>query len=284
MTRNIRLQKYLSPTNIVMAIFVLLLFFFAIFPFFWMVINSLKETQEIFSDPPTVIPETISLEGYRNLFAPGSSFPRSLLNSIIVAGTTAFFAALFATMAAYSFSKFKFPGNQALSFSLFITQMFPHASILVPLYILFHLLRLYDNLGALVLANLAFAVPVAIWLLIGFFDSISDELIDAAMIDGASRFGVLFRIIVPMSVNGILAASMYIFIHTWSELLFAVTFTSSEVNKTLPVTLSAFRGQYGVDWPGLLAASTMTALPVAILFLLLQGFFIEGITAGATKG
>jgi len=162
--------------------------------------------------------------------------------------------------------------------------MFPHASILVPLFMLFQTLRLYDQLSALVLANLAFAVPVAIWLLIGFFDNISDEVIDAAFIDGASHIGVMLRIILPMSANGILATCMYIFINTWSELLFAVTFTSSDATATLPVMLSSFKGQYSVDWAGLLAASTMTALPVAVLFLVLQRFFIEGITAGATKG
>lgn len=276
--------KHVTVSNILIGIVVVLLLLFAVFPFFWMVISSLKAPAEIFADQPTLLPDELYLEGYRSLFAPGSNFGRSMVNSFIVAGGTAFFAGLFATMAAYSFSKFRFPGNRPISFSLFVTQMFPHASILVPLYMLFRTLQLYDSLSALIIANLAFAVPVAIWLLIGFFDSISDEIIDAAKIDGASRIGVLYRIIIPMSVNGILATSMYIFISTWSELLFAVTFTSSDIHATLPVTLSSFRGQYGVDWAGLLAASTMTALPVAILFLLLQRFFIEGITAGATKG
>ena len=273
-----------SLRNILVGLYIAAIGFFAVFPFFWMLSSSLKPPAEIFASTPTLIPQDLYLEGYKSLFAVDSNFFRSMLNSFIVAGSTAFLAGLFATLAAYSFSKFRFPGNKPLSFSLFLTQMFPHSAILVPLFILFQTLRLYDQLSALILANLAFAVPVAIWLLIGFFDSISEELLDAALIDGATRFGVLFRIIIPMSINGILATTMYIFIHAWSELLFAVTFTSSDVRATLPVTLSSFRGQYSVDWAGLLAASTLTALPVALLFLLLQRFFIEGITAGATKG
>lgn len=276
-------RKHFSLQNILIALYLLAVGFFAVFPFFWMLVSSLKLPAEIFASPPTFWPETLNLEGYRSLFSPGSQFTRSLLNSILVAAGTSVLAGLFATLAAYSFSKFEFPGNRPLSFSLFVTQMFPHAAILVPLFVLFRTLQLYDKLGALVLANLAFAVPVAIWLMIGFFDSIPPELTDAALIDGASQLGVLFRIIVPLSINGILATTMYIFINTWSELLFAVTFTSSDAKATLPVFLSSFRGQYSVNWAGLLAASAMTALPVAVLFLALQRFFIEGITAGATK-
>ena len=277
-------RKHFSLSGVLIGLYVAALLFFAVFPFFWMVSSSLKSPAEIFAPTPTLLPKDIYLDGYRSLFSPRSTFLRSMANSFIVAGSTAFFAGLFATLAAYSFSKFEFPGNKPLSFSLFLTQMFPHAAILVPLFMLFQTLQLYDQLSALVLANLAFAVPVAIWLLIGFFDGITDEVIDAALIDGASHIGVLFRIIIPMSINGILATSMYIFISTWSELLFAVTFTSSDAKATLPVTLSSFRGQYSVDWAGLLAAATLTALPVALLFLLLQRFFITGITAGATKG
>lgn len=278
-----RIRRLLTVHNIIVGLYLFAVGFFAVFPFFWMISSSLKPPAEIFAETPSLLPQTLYLEGYKSLLDPRSNFLKSLLNSVIVAGSTAFLAGFFATLAAYSFSKFEFPGNKPISFSLFITQMFPHAAILVPLFVLFQNLQLYDKLSSLVLANLAFAVPVAIWLLIGFFDSIPDELTDAARIDGASQLGVLFRIIIPLSINGILATTMYIFISTWSELLFAVTFTTSDAKATLPVLLSSFRGQYSVDWAGLLAASTFTALPVALLFLLLQRFFIEGITAGATK-
>ena len=279
-----RTLRRLTWQQLLVILYLTAIGLFAVFPFFWMLVSSLKAPAEIFSATPTLFPTELYLEGYRTLFEPGSSFLQSMANSAIVAGSTALLASFGATLAAYSFSKFKFPGNRPISFSLFLTQMFPHAAILVPLYILFQTLQLFDRLSGLVLANLAFAVPVAVWLLIGFFDSIPEELIDAALIDGAGRLGVLFRVILPITINGILATAMYIFISTWSELLFAVTFTQSAAKATLPVFLSSFKGQYSVDWAGLLAASTLTALPVALLFLLLQRFFIEGITAGATKG
>lgn len=277
-------RRTLTVQNVLIAIYLLAIGLFAVFPFFWMLSSSFKAPREIFAATPSLFPKEIYLEGYQELFAENSDFLNSMWNSVKVAGSTALFACMLATLAAYSFSKFRFPGNRPLSFSLFLTQMFPHAAILVPLFALYRSLELYDSLNALVLSNLAFALPVAIWLMIGFFDAIPDDLIDAALIDGASRLGVLWRIITPISVNGILATAMYIFIHTWSELLFAVTFTSSDDKATLPVLLSSFRGQYGVDWAGLLAASALTALPVALLFLTLQRFFVEGMTAGATKG
>ena len=272
-----------SPVRIISYLFLAVIAVFAIFPFYWMLINSLKPSDEVFAIPPTYFPSEINVESYTNLFASTSMFPRNMLNSLIVATCTALLATLVATMAGYSFSKFRFPGNRPLSYSLFLTPMFPVAAILVPLFIIFQRLGLYNTLGALIVAGMAFSVPVAIWLMIGFFDAIPSELIDAALIDGASQIGVLFRIILPISVNGIVATTMYIFISAWSELLFAVTFTSSRELATLPVALSNFTGQYGTDWTGMMAASVLTALPVAIIFLILQRYFVQGITAGAVK-
>lgn len=275
--------KRFSLTRVLGYLYLGLITAFALFPFYWMVVSSLKAPDELFSIPPTWFPNELHLEGYAALFSSNSVFPRSLLNSLIVATVTALLAIVVAALAGYSFSKFKFPGNGPLSYSLFLTQMFPVAAILVPLFVVFQRLGLYNTLGALIIANLAFAVPVAIWLMIGFFDSIPNELVDAARIDGASQLEILFRIIIPVSLNGLVATAMYIFITAWSELLFAVTFTSDQERATLPVALANFTGQYGTDWAGLMAASVLTALPVALIFLALQRFFVEGLTAGSVK-
>ena len=266
-------------------LYIALVAFFALFPFYWMIITSFKPSNEIFANPPSLLPKHFYFDAYWNLlFAPESEFPRYMLNSFIVASSTALLTGLCAALAAYSFSKFRFRGNKPLSFFLFLTQLFPQAVILVPLFIVFRNLKLYDTYGALILANMVFAVPVSIWLMIGFYDSIPSELIDAGLIDGCTRISVLFRIILPLSVNGLVATVMYIFIGTWSELLFAVTFTTNRDVRTLPLALSYFIGQYTTDWAGLLAASTLTALPVAVIFLLLQRYFVAGMTAGAMKG
>jgi ABC-type glycerol-3-phosphate transport system permease component len=250
-----------------------------------MLVTSLKPPAEVFANPPTLLPKHIYLDGYQKLlFAPNSEFPKFMRNSLIVAGATAVFTSVVASLAAYAFSKFRFPGSRRLSFSLFLTQLFPQAVIIVPLFIIFRNLRLYDTFGALILANMVFAVPVATWLMIGFYDGIPSELMDAALIDGCSRVGVLFRIIWPVSYTGMVATFMYVFIGAWSELLFAVTFTTRREVRTLPLALSGFLGQYTTDWAGLLAASTLTALPVAVIFLLLQRYFIAGMTSGAVKG
>ncbi|NPV53923.1 MAG: carbohydrate ABC transporter permease [Firmicutes bacterium] len=264
------------------AIFIVLVIIFAFFPFYWMIITSFKPPSEIFRDPPTFIPQNLYLGGYRKLLV-DPAFVGYMKNSTIVAGGTALIATFVASFAAYSFSKFRFPGNRVMSFSLFLTQLFPQSVILVPLFIVFQHYRLYDTYAALILSNLAFSVPVSIWLMIGFFEAIPQELGDAALIDGCSRLGVLFRIILPIARTGVVATAMYIFISAWSELLFALTFTTSKTIRTLPVALSMFIGQYTADWSGLLAAATLTCLPVAIIFLVLQRYFIEGMTSGAMK-
>jgi multiple sugar transport system permease protein len=277
-------NRKLTLWNSLTGIYLIIVILFAMFPFYWMISNSLKAPAEVFEYPPSFFPKQPYLDSYKNLFSPGSSFSRNMLNSFIVASTTALASGLIALLAAYSFSKFTFPGNKALSFALFLTQMFPVSAILVPLFIIFQRLQLYNTLSAPILANMAFSVPVAIWLMIGFFDAIPSELIDAGRIDGATQLGVLFKIILPISVNGIVATIMYIFIGAWSELLFSVTFLSSKELFTLPVALSTFTGQYGTDWSGLLAASVLTALPVTAIFLMLQRYFIAGLTSGAVKG
>lgn len=266
-------------------LYITVVVFYALFPFYWMALTSLKASDQIFADPPTFFPQEIHLDAYRELlFEPNSDFRMFMRNSFVVATTTGVLASLFAALAAYAFSKFAFPGNNPLAFSLFLTQLFPHAVIIVPLFVIFRRLNLYDTFGALILANMVFALPVAIWLTIGFFDSIPNELMEAAQIDGCSRFSVLFRIILPISYTGIVATFMYIFIGVWSELLFAVTFTTKREVRVLPLALSDEIGQYTTDWNGLLAASTLTAVPVVVIFLLLQRFFVAGLTEGAMKG
>lgn len=260
-----------------------LVVFFAVFPFVWMILTSLKPSDEIFVNPPRLLPRRLYLDGYIKLFT-GMEFAKYMRNSFIVAGTTSLATSFCACLAAYAFSKFRFTGSQPLSFSLFLSQLFPQSVILVPLFIIFRRLGLYDTYGALIVANMVFAVPVSTWLMIGFFDGIPAELSDAALIDGCSRLGVLYHIIVPIARTGILATGMYIFIGSWSELLFAVTFTTNREVRTLPLALSNFIGQYTQDWSGLLAASTLTGLPVAIIFLALQHYFVEGMTSGAVKG
>ncbi|MCG3772665.1 MAG: Inner membrane ABC transporter permease protein YcjP [Nitrosomonadaceae bacterium] len=271
-------------SRLLIGIYLLAIGFFAIFPFFWLAVSSLKPPSEIFSEAPTLLPQTLHLDGYKQILSSDSNFLTAMKNSLVVGSATAFLSCLLALFTAYSLMQFKLPGSRPFAISLFMTQMFPQAVILVPLFILFQDYNLYDTLPALVLANMAFSIPVAVWLLMGFMESIPSELIDAARIDGATHFGLMFRIIVPVSQNGIIAVIMWLFIRVWGELLFAVTFTTSQDTQTLQVFLAAFRGEYNTDWSGMLATSTLTALPVIIIFLLLQRFFASGLVSGAIKG
>jgi ABC-type glycerol-3-phosphate transport system permease component len=278
----IRLRKLILGRILPMA-YLALVGIFAVFPFLWMVLTSLKPTDQIFVNPPVFVPRVLYFDAYLKLLT-DPNFLKYMRNSLIVATATAVATTVCACLAAYAFSKFSFRGNQPLSFSLFLSQLFPQAVILVPLFIIFRHLGLYDTYGALILANMVFAVPVSTWLMIGFFDSIPSELTDAALIDGSSKLGALYHIILPIAKTGVVATAMYIFIGSWSELLFAVTFTTDLEVRTLPLALSNFIGQYTQDWNGLLAASTLTGLPVVIIFLMLQRFFVDGITSGALKG
>jgi multiple sugar transport system permease protein len=276
-----------SAWSIAGWLFLLLLLLFTVIPMLWMLSTSLKTEFASIQQPPKWIPSNITFQEYTSLLNPndelGSEFLRYLRNSIWVSLMTTLLGLVVAVPAAYAFSRFSFPGKNALFFSVLVRNMFPVVVFLIPLFILIKNLRLIDSHWSLILTYLTFGLPLSIWLLKGFFDNIPPELERAARIDGATRFQAFRLIVMPLSSPGIIATAIYAFILGWNEYVYARTFLNSEEKLTLPIGLTKFFTENSSNWPGLMAASFIMSVPVVMIFLVLQRYFVQALTEGAVK-
>lgn len=267
--------------------YLVFLLLFALVPMIWMLSTSLKTQFAALQQPPKWIPSNPTLQNYRELLSPSSEVGRDflhyLVNSLWVSTATTVLGVAIAVPAAYAFSRFRFPGRDLLFFSVLVRNMFPAVVFLMPLFILMRHLRLVNTHYSLILTYLTFGLPLSIWLLKGFYDNIPPELERAARIDGASRFQAFWRIVMPLSSPGIIATAIYSFILAWNEYVYALTFLNKESQLTLPVGLQRFFTEYVSNWPGLMAAAFIMSVPVVVLFLVLQKYFVRALTEGAIK-
>ena len=260
-----------------------ILILWAVLPFFWMVSTSFKTTEETYTVPLVWIPRYPTIKNFLYVVkrAPFLTYFR---NSVVVAVSTTVIAIILASLAGYSFSRFKFLGGHTLLLIFLITQMFPGALLIIPLFQIIKALKLLNTLYALILSYITFSLPLCTWLMKGFFDQIPQELEEAAMIDGCSRVSAMVRVIFPLALPGVMAASIFSFIGAWDEFIFALIFTSTDKVRTLPVGLQRFITAYEIYWNHLGAASVLTTIPVVILFLFIQRHMVKGLTAGSVKG
>jgi len=275
-----RFLRYHTTT----LVFVFLLLFFVLFPFAVMVSMSLKAPDEQFTSPPYLVPKRPTLDNYFHVFGRGSMFARYFLNSFLVASLATLVVLVVALFSSYGYARLIFPGRSFFLVLILLSQLFPLAAIIVPLYRIMSTTRLIDTYVSLVIGYLTFSVPVGVWFLRGFFLSIPKELEEAAMIDGCSRFQAFWRVVVPLVRPGVGATAAYLFFITWQEFMFALTFITSETKRTLPVGIFDFVGQYETNWGNLMAASVLICIPVFILFLFVQRQLVGGLTQGAVKG
>lgn len=268
-------------------VFLVFMLLYTAVPMIWMVITSLKSRFAAMQFPPQWWPTEPTLSNYQKLLDPqnsvGKDFLRFFWNSFYVSILTTLLAVAVAVPAAYAFSRFTFPGRKFLFFAVLLRNMFPAVIFLVPLFILMRWLGLVNTHGSLILTYLTFGLPLAIWLLKGFYDNIPVQLEQAARIDGATRFQAFVLIVMPLSVPGILATAIYSFIGAWNEYIYAATFLTKNEQLTLPVGIQRFFSENTSDFPGLMAASFMMSVPVVVLFLLLQRYFVRALTEGAVK-
>jgi multiple sugar transport system permease protein len=268
-------------------VFLALLILFAVTPMIWMFLTSIKTQFAALQYPPQWIPEAPTLDQYRELLSPNSAigpdFLRYMANSVFVSLCTTVLGVSIAVPAAYAFSRFSFPGRQGFFYAVLLRNMFPAVVFLMPLFIVMRNLNLVNTYWSLILTYLTFGLPLSIWLLKGFYDNIPVELERAARIDGASRFQAFIRIIMPLSAPGIIATAIYSFIIAWNEYLYATTFINSKEKLTLPVGLQRFFTEFVTNWPGLMAAAFIMSVPVVVLFLVLQKYFVRALTEGAVK-
>lgn len=282
-----RRKKRIRGTDVAAWITLGLLLLFSLVPMAWMLSTSLKTQFAALQLPPEWIPSNPTLEHYARLINPanemGQDFIRYFWNSIFVSTMTTIAAVAIAVPAGYAFSKFRFPGRQGFFIAVLVRNMFPAVVFLIPLFIMMRAVGLVDTHLALIITYLTFGLPLAIWLLKGFYDNIPTELEYAARIDGASRFQAFIRIIMPLSSPGIIATAIYAFIIAWNEYVYALTFLQSRELLTLPIGLQRFFSEYVTNWPGLMAASFVMSIPVVVIFLVLQRFFVQALTEGAVK-
>lgn len=268
-------------------IFLTLMLIYTVVPMAWMLLTSLKTGFAAMQYPPQWWPTEPTLSNYAKLVDPSNSVGQDFLhyffNSMWVSTVTTVLAVMVAVPAAYAFSRFHFPGRKFLFFAVLLRNMFPAVIFLVPLFILMRWLGLVNTHGSLILTYLTFGLPLAIWLLKGFYDNIPIQLEQAARIDGATRFQAFLLIVMPLSTPGIIATAIYSFIGAWNEYIYAYTFLSKNEQMTLPVGIQRFFSENTTDWPGLMAASFMMSVPVVVLFLVLQRYFVRALTEGAVK-
>jgi multiple sugar transport system permease protein len=282
-----RRRRKTDAWGIIGWVYLVLLLLFTVVPMLWMLSTSLKSQFAALQQPPQWIPSSPNITQYKNLLSPysdvGPEFLRYMLNSVIVSTTTTILGILIAVPAAYAFSRFRFPGRDLLFFSVLVRNMFPAVVFLMPLFILMKNLHLVNTEGSLILTYLTFGLPLSIWLLKGFYDNIPIQLEQAARIDGASRFQAFWRVVMPLSSPGIIATAIYSFILAWNEYVYALTFLNDKDKLTLPVGLQRFFTEYVTNWPGLMAAAFIMSVPVVVLFLFLQKYFVQALTEGAVK-
>lgn len=265
----------------VIGLGVLLFAVIMIGPFLWIVVTSFKTADDVLAYPPTWIPEPATLDNYREVFEQ-APFDRFLLNSVIVATVVTISSCFTSSLAGYAFAKFEFLGREVLFLIVLSTLMIPWPVVVIPLYVMIQRLGLLDTYWALVLPGLV--SPFGIFMMRQFIRTIPPDLIDAARLDGASEIGIYSRIILPLSKPALAALGILIFITNWDSFLWPVVVTNSVEMRTLPVGLSMFQAQFGVQWHLVTAGIVISALPLFIVYLVFQKQIIEGIALTGMKG
>ncbi len=254
-----------------------------LFPLYWMFITSARALVENGESPPLLFPRLWDWRAYPSVFVDYSLAPW-LFHSLQIGLLVTVIVLFFATLAAYPLSCLTWSGRTAFGFFLFFTQMMPEAMIVIPIYVLYRQLGATENLPALAVVDAAFVIPVGSWILKAMFDGIPSEVREAALVDGCSHLGVLFRIVLPLSASALVAVSVSAFFYGWNEYLFASTMITNEDIRPASLGLAAFLGFSGPQVARVMAAGFVYAIPPAVFYLLAQRRLVVGITAGAVKG
>jgi ABC-type glycerol-3-phosphate transport system permease component len=232
----------------------------------------------------TLFPSTLSLNTYIDIiFGRGKEFATFYRNSIVISIATTLITLVLATPAAYGFSRFKFKGNTTFLLLVLLNQMFPKVLLSIPYFLMISELKMYNTLFAVILMDVVYTLPFALFMMKGWFDSIPPAIDESALIDGCSRVGVIFRIMMPISKTMLFASGATCFLFTWNEYLFCRTFTSDPELRTVTIGIGEAIGQFYIDFPRLMASATLASIPVIIVFIVIQKYFIRGILSGALK-
>jgi len=266
-------------------------FLFIFFPVLWLFTASLSTQVELFTVPPHWIPQHPTFQNYLDIIFPSqaaSSVPRTyavaLLNSIKIASIVTFICIVLGSLTAYALVRIPFKFNLPIQIGILGTRMIPEVSLVIPLFIIASNLNLINKPIVLIITYMSFALPFAIWMMAAFFQTVPIELEDAARLDGCTRLGILFRVVLPISVPGLISTAMFVFLVAWDEFFYALIFTSTLAAKTAPVAIAEFIGRFAVNITGMMAGGIMAAVPPVLLALIFQRYIVNGLTAGAVKG
>jgi len=256
---------------------------YCLIPFYWMVVSALRRPNDQFDNSP--VPSPISFENFETVFAKGVGFGRSLLNSVVVAGTTTLITLIVGTFAAYTLARLNFRGKNIAAALIIATSMFPGVSLVVPLLKLFTEIGWISTYQAMILPSLSFALPLAVWTLATFFRQMPKELEEAAMVDGLTRGQAFRRVILPLAAPGMFTTAIITFIAAWNEYIIALSMVTEKEMKTATVAISQFTGIVNFDSPfgTKMAAGVVVTVPLVIVVLIFQRRIIAGLTAGGVK-
>ncbi|GAA4624515.1 carbohydrate ABC transporter permease [Actinoallomurus vinaceus] len=249
-------------------------------PFLLMLVSSVMTRAELNRFPPPLVPGRIDLTGYRELLS-SSQFPRWFLNSLIVSGVIVVSQVVLCGMAGYAFARMRFAGRRVALALVISTTLIPFQLTVIPTFLIFHEIHLINTLGALIVPQLASALGV--YLMTSFFQNFPRELEEAARIDGCSRFGVYFRVVLPVARPALAALAVITFIYAWNDLFWPLIAITSKERYTVQVGLTTFQGAHQADWPQIMAGTVLTTVPVLIVFIIGQRRFVQAL-AGAVKG
>ncbi len=269
-------------TTVFLYVLVIATLVVLLFPFYWMFVTAVRPGNELLSYPPRFFPGDGSFDAFLRVLRESNIF-LWFRNSAIVTILTILVAVPISSLAGYAMSRFNYRGVRETGYLLLTARMLPASLLIIPLYAIFAQLGLINNFAALIIANTTFIVPFGAWMLKGFFDSIPRDLEDAAMIDGTSAFMALLRVVMPLSLPGLAATTIYCAILTWGEFVFAATLMSGESRWTGPIGIASFNQQYQVQWNEIMAASLIFIVPVILLFAFLERYLVQGIAAGGVK-
>lgn len=268
--------------DILFYLFVCIFVGIIVLPFFWQFMTSIKPLSEISAIPAKWIPSSVHGQFYVNVFEK-YPFAKYLLNSFIVATTTTVLSILIGASAAYALARLRFKGKKIMLMAILSISMFPTIATLSPIYLLLKQLKLLNKYAGLVIPYITFALPLAIWLLTNFFAQLPKGFEEAASIDGCSRARIFFQIMLPLIKPAIFSVGLIVFINAWNEYIYALTFMTDDMMRTVPVGIALFPSNYELPWGDMAAASVVVTVPLIILVLIFQRKIIAGLTTGGVK-
>ena len=255
-----------------------------LFPFFWVLVTSLKTEQEIFLNPPTLYPHVLNLKSYQAQVENGDfNMFRSFFNSLMISLGAMLIAVVLAVPASYAIARYKFMGRKVTLLFFLVTQMLPVSVLLTPMFVMFKKIHMYNTWGAAILADATIGIPFSVLILKNYFASIPKALEEAAYIDGCNRMKAFLLVLVPVAKPGVIVCAVFSFLYSWGDLAYGMTFILDQQKRPITAGIFNFMGQYGTRWSYLTAFAVVSIIPVVLIFIFMQKYIIAGMTSGAVK-